>query len=110
MKIIYQENWLPDDLIISDAQSQTSSGNSPSPIPTSPHNGGVPPGCSGLIPIHDLSVWLNLSTSYLYKLVCSRQIPFVKVGARVLFDTERIKLWLNDKAVEPIYVKTRRAK
>jgi excisionase family DNA binding protein len=56
-------------------------------------------------PLWDISEtarFLHLSVKTLYKLTCSRKIPHLKIGQRVLFDPETIRLWAAEHVVEPV--------
>jgi excisionase family DNA binding protein len=52
-----------------------------------------------LITINQASEFLNLKTSRLRYLVFRRKIPFVKIGASVLFDKPDLQRWLENKKV-----------
>ena len=45
-----------------------------------------------LIDIHELAERLSVSESGLYQWVSQRKIPFVKLGKRLRFDTEKIEM------------------
>ncbi|HAE23661.1 MAG TPA: hypothetical protein DCG47_15275 [Spirochaetaceae bacterium] len=42
---------------------------------------------------------LRLSKSFLYKQTCARAIPFIKIGARVLFLESDLSAWVESKRV-----------
>jgi len=44
--------------------------------------------------IDELAEYIHLSKSSLYKRVCYRTIPFVKVGTRTVFVREQIDQWV----------------
>lgn len=50
-----------------------------------------------LLSVTELAAKLKLSPKTVYGLVCRGQIPYLKVGARVLFDQEKIAEWLKSK-------------
>lgn len=43
---------------------------------------------------------LNLKKPTIYKKVCSRQIPFIKIGGKLLFSLEKLEEWIKDHEVE----------
>lgn len=45
--------------------------------------------------IDDLSEYLSVSKSNLYKKVANKEIPFHKVGSRTLFDIDEINTWVR---------------
>lgn len=45
--------------------------------------------------IEDLSEYLSVSKSNLYKKVANKEIPFHKVGSRTLFDIDEINTWVR---------------
>ena len=45
---------------------------------------------------------LHYSPKYIRKMVCLRQIPFIKLRGRILFDRDRLIEWARGGAVEPI--------
>ena len=55
-----------------------------------------------LLNIEETASLLGLAIPTIYKAVCARKIPFIKIGGRLLFDPERIEEWINSKKVEPI--------
>ena len=58
-----------------------------------------------LINLEQACELLNLKKPTIYKKVCSRQIPFIKLGGKLLFDPEKLEAWVNAHAVEPITIK-----
>ena len=52
-----------------------------------------------IMDINELSEHLSISVSTLYKWVSMKQIPYAKVGRRVVFDQEDIKKWFNEHKV-----------
>jgi len=46
---------------------------------------------------------LNLKKSRIRYLVFKRQIPFLKIGASILFDKPDLERWLRNKKIEVIY-------
>lgn len=55
-----------------------------------------------LLTIHETSKLIGLSVPTLYKYVCCRKIPFVKLGRRVFFNIEKLESWINDNSVDPV--------
>lgn len=55
-----------------------------------------------LIPIEEAAELTGLSIHTIYKYVCSKKIPHVKLGNRLLFSPERLKQWIDEHSVEPI--------
>jgi excisionase family DNA binding protein len=45
---------------------------------------------------------LHYSPKYIRKMVCLRQIPFIKLRGRILFDRDRLIAWAKAGAVEPL--------
>ena len=45
--------------------------------------------------IKELSKWIRLSESHLYCLVSKNKIPYIKLGGKLLFSTERITQWIE---------------
>ena len=43
---------------------------------------------------------LPLKKSYVYYLTHTRQIPVTRIGRRLLFDYDRIVVWLEERTVE----------
>jgi len=52
--------------------------------------------------IEEAAKFTGLAIATLRKYVVSRAIPFIKIGARVVFDSEDLTKWLEDKKVEVI--------
>lgn len=52
--------------------------------------------------IEEAAKFTGLAVSTLRAYVCSRAIPFIKIGTRVVFDSEDLTKWLEDKKVEVI--------
>jgi excisionase family DNA binding protein len=42
----------------------------------------------------ELAEYIHLSKSFLYKRVCNKTIPFVKLGTRTVFVREQIDQWV----------------
>ena len=52
--------------------------------------------------IAEAAKFTGLAVSTLRAYVCSKAIPFIKIGARVVFDSDDLTRWLEDKKVEVI--------
>lgn len=48
---------------------------------------------------HDAADLLGISTSKLYKLTMTRQIPHKKIFGRLRFETEKLMQWLEEQSV-----------
>lgn len=55
-----------------------------------------------LLSIKEASEYLGLKVPTLYKYVCSKKIPYVKLGSRVLFDPEKLTIWIEKKSISPV--------
>ena len=53
-----------------------------------------------LLTVDEVADLLRLSKPTIYKFVSRRQIPFVKLGGRLLFEPEKLTAWIQDRAVE----------
>jgi excisionase family DNA binding protein len=45
--------------------------------------------------VKELSKWVKLSESHVYHLVNKKKIPHAKLGGKLLFDADKIKLWIE---------------
>jgi excisionase family DNA binding protein len=54
------------------------------------------------ITIKEAAALLHYSPNYIRKLVFLRQIPFIKLRGRILFDRDRLIAWAKAGAVEPL--------
>jgi excisionase family DNA binding protein len=54
-----------------------------------------------LLTINEASELTRLTTKTLYSKVCRREIPFVKLGGRLLFNERRTLEWIDEHSVEP---------
>lgn len=52
-----------------------------------------------ILNIQEASDYMNLSTSYLYKLVARKQIPHMRAGYKILFKNSDLDKWLEEKSV-----------
>lgn len=53
-----------------------------------------------LLDVPQVSKFLGISPHYVYKLVSMRQIPFVKLGRKLLFDVEKLETFIQENSVE----------
>ena len=53
-----------------------------------------------LLSIPETAKVLKISTSSLYRLTSRKQIPFIKIGSRVVFQPAKIDAWLENHAVQ----------
>ena len=59
-----------------------------------------------LLEIKEAAILLRLKKSTLYKYTCSKQIPHIKLGGKVLFDPAKLEAWIEDHSVKPIKAST----
>jgi len=56
-----------------------------------------------LLTYRDVATLLGVRLGTIYSMVARRQIPFVRVGRRLVrFSKRRTKEWLDTRAVEPV--------
>ena len=55
-----------------------------------------------LLNIEEAAALLNISVKTIYGLTCAKKVPYIKIGARVLFDPDEIKAWIESQKVKPI--------
>ena len=55
-----------------------------------------------LLSINEASEFLGLRVPTIYKYICSRKIPYVKLGSRVLFDSNKLEEWIERNSVQPV--------
>lgn len=48
-----------------------------------------------LIPVKEASAWLGISAFTIYSWAQSRRIPHFKIGKRVMFSREDLKVWVT---------------
>lgn len=48
--------------------------------------------------VKELSKWIKLSNSKIYSLVNKDEIPFAKIGGKLLFDKSKISNWIESKS------------
>lgn len=52
--------------------------------------------------IEEAARFTGLAKATLRKYIASRSIPYIKIGARVIFDSEDLTRWLEERKVEVI--------
>ena len=57
---------------------------------------------SKLLTITEDSAMTRLTVKTLYSKTCRREVPFTKLGGRLLFDEDRLRAWIDSHAVEPL--------
>lgn len=55
-----------------------------------------------LLSINEASHQIGLKVPTIYKYICCRKIPYIKIGSRVFFSHEQLSKWIDDHRVEPI--------
>jgi len=55
-----------------------------------------------LLNITETSQKLRLKIPTLYKMVCQRRIPFIKLGSRLLFCETKLNEWVEENSIKPI--------
>jgi putative molybdopterin biosynthesis protein len=48
--------------------------------------------------VKELCEWIRLSRSKVYALVTANKIPHAKVGGKILFNKEKIKIWIENQS------------
>ena len=48
--------------------------------------------------VKELCEWIRLSRSKVYSLLKDNKIPHAKVGGKILFDKEKIKVWIDNQS------------
>ncbi len=54
---------------------------------------------SALMDLKQLSEYINLSTSRIYKMVAKKEIPHVRIASKILFSKEDIDNWVEERKV-----------
>jgi excisionase family DNA binding protein len=52
-----------------------------------------------LLTVKELQELIPLKSTHIYTLIKKNEIPYVKLGGKYLFDSERINEWLKSKYV-----------
>ena len=57
---------------------------------------------SKLLTPEEVSSLTRLKIKTIYAKCCRREIPYLKLGGKLLFDEDRIRKWIDGNCVEPI--------
>ncbi len=60
--------------------------------------------------VRELAKWIKLSESHVYFLVNKNKIPFAKLGGKLLFNRENIRLWIEQNSSNTPKPKTNKVK
>jgi excisionase family DNA binding protein len=52
-----------------------------------------------LITVKTLSEWIKISSKVIYRLIDKKEIPYIKIGGKYLFDKQQIVDWLKINSV-----------
>lgn len=52
-----------------------------------------------ILDVKELAKYLNVSSSYIYKMTSSNQIPHSKKGKRLYFDKEKVTNWVLENTI-----------
>jgi excisionase family DNA binding protein len=52
-----------------------------------------------LITVKNLSDWIKISSKVIYRLIDKKEIPYIKIGGKYLFDKQQILEWLKLNSV-----------
>jgi excisionase family DNA binding protein len=52
-----------------------------------------------LITVKTLSDWIKISSKVIYRLIDKKEIPYIKIGGKYLFDKQKIVEWLKLNSV-----------
>lgn len=55
-----------------------------------------------LLGVKEAAELLGIKVPTLYKYVCQGTVPVVKIGSRVLFDPDRLAVWVRKHSREPV--------
>jgi len=61
-----------------------------------------------ILDIDGLSKYLQVHPSWVYKMVASKKIPYIKAGKYVRFKKSAIDKWLDTQAIRPIPLEGKR--
>ncbi len=56
----------------------------------------------GFVRFSEAAELLGLAENTVRRYTSQQKIPHLKVGRLVFFDPERLRLWIEDKAIEPV--------
>ena len=57
-----------------------------------------------LMTVRELSGYLKIPRSTIYKMTCAKTIPYLKIGGHLRFNKATIDEWLNAASVSPLAV------
>lgn len=60
-----------------------------------------------LLTVKEAADYLRLAESTIYKMVSRKDIPFLKIGTRVIFDRDTLSSWTEELTVQPIRARNR---
>lgn len=55
-----------------------------------------------LLTVSEVAELTRLSKATIYSYISAKKLPFIKIGARCLFNESEIWQWINDRRVDPI--------
>ena len=55
-----------------------------------------------ILNVREAAEFLGLKVPTLYKYTHGRNIPFIKLGSRVLFKSDELNRWIDEHKVKPI--------
>jgi excisionase family DNA binding protein len=55
-----------------------------------------------LLDVDEVANKLKLARQTIYQYVSAKKIPYIKLGARVLFDEQAIEVWVEEHSVSSI--------
>lgn len=55
-----------------------------------------------LLDVKECSELLHLAPKTIYKYICCRRIPYIKIGSAVRFDEQALKEWIDKQRVDPL--------
>ena len=50
--------------------------------------------------LRETAIFINVSTHFLYKLTAKKSIPHIRIGRKILFDTEKLEKFINENSIE----------
>lgn len=48
--------------------------------------------------VKELCEWIRLSQSKVYALINNNEIPYSRIGGKILFNREKIKIWIESQS------------
>ena len=55
-----------------------------------------------LLTIEETAEIIGFKVGSVYKLVCQKRIPYLKVGGALRFDPDELEIWLDKKKIVPV--------